>query len=119
MAGLRALVAIGLALAAGLALGFIDSRPGYDATGITAVGLAIAAFAAVIVDGSGRPLRVAMLAVLAGIWIPIIEVAPPGTYGPFAALVFAAAGAIVGMLLLRGVRPGPADTGPSDGTGGG
>ena len=97
MAGTRALLAIALALAAGLALalhrlaaGLRRHRGHRGRAGDRRASLAV------LVDGSARPLRVAMLAVLVGIWIPIIEIAPPGTYGPFVALVFAAAGAVAG-----------------------
>ena len=89
MASVRALIAIVVAIAAGIGLVILDSSPGYDATGITAIGLAIAAFVVVLIDGSGRALRVAMLAVLVGIWIPVLEIAPPGTYAPLLALGFA------------------------------
>jgi hypothetical protein len=105
VAALRALAAIALAIVAGLGLLMLDSGPGYDDTALTAIGLALAAFAVVLIDGSGRVLRVATLAVLVGIWIPVLEIAPPGTYGPLLALAFAAAGAIAGMLVLRSVWP--------------
>lgn len=105
MAVLRALAAMVLAVVAGLGLLILDSGPDFDDTAITAIGLALAAFAAVLIDGSGRVLRVATLAVLVGIWIPVLEIAPEGTYGPLLALAFAAAGAIAGMLVLRSVKP--------------
>lgn len=96
MAVIRALLAIGLAILFGLGLTVLDTSPGYDATGITAAGLAIASFVVVLIEGSGRVLRVAMLAVLVGIWIPVLEIAIAGTFAPLAALAFAAGGAIAG-----------------------
>ena len=105
MTALRALLAAIVAIVAGLLIAVLDSQPGFDDTGVTAVGLAIAAFVAVMIDGSGRPLRVAMLAVMVGIWIPIIEIAPPGTFAPLLALVFAAAGAALGLVAIRAVAP--------------
>lgn len=105
MAALRALAAIALAIVAGLGLLILDSGPDFDDTAIIAIGLAVAAFVVVLIDGSGRVLRVATLAVLVGIWIPVLEIAPVGTYGPLLALAFAAAGAIAGMLVLRSVWP--------------
>lgn len=113
MTAIRALLAIAVAIVAGLAVTFLDSSPDFDDTGVTAVGLAIAAFFVVLIDGSGRVLRVAMLAVLVGIWIPVLEITPPGTYGPLLALVFAAAGAVAGMFLLRSVRRPPGEAPPA------
>jgi hypothetical protein len=115
---IRSLLAIGLAILAGLALTVLDTSAGYDDTGITAVGLAIASFVVVLIDGSGRVLRVAMLAVLVGIWIPLVEIASLDSFGPFAALGFAAAGALVAMLVIRGIRGGRADPESPDHTDG-
>jgi hypothetical protein len=103
----RALVAIAMAIIAGIGVTIVDASTGWDSTGITAGALAIAGFVVVLVEGSGRVLRVAMLAVLVGIWIPVLEITPAGVYGPLLALVFAAAGAIAGMLVIRAVRRSP------------
>ena len=105
MAALRTVLAAAFATISGLLLAVLDSQPGFDDTAITAVGLAGAAFVAVLIDGSGHPLRVATMAALVGIWIPLVEIAPPGTFGPLLALVFAAAGAAVGLVALRILRP--------------
>lgn len=100
------LLSIAVAVLAGLGIAFMDARPGYDDTGVTAAALAIAAGVAVLIEGSGRVLRVAALAVLVGIWIPTFEIAAPGTYGPLLAFVFSAAGAFVGWVIVRGLtRP--------------
>jgi hypothetical protein len=105
MAALRTVLAVAFATISGLLLAVLDSQPGFDDTAITAIGLAVAAFVAVLIDGSGHPLRVATMAALVGIWIPLVEIAPPGTFGPLLALVFAAAGAAVGLVTLRTLRP--------------
>ncbi len=110
MAGNRVFVgpvlSIVVAVVAGIALAYLDSQPGYDATGVTAAGLAIAALVAVLIEGSGRFVRVAALAVLVGIWIPIIEIAAPGTYGSLLSFVFSAVGAFIGWVIVRGLaRP--------------
>ncbi len=104
LVGAVALAAI-VAIVAGLLIAVLDSHPLFDATGVTAFGLAIAGFVAVLIDGSGRPLRVAMLAVMVGIWIPLVEIAPSGAFAPLLALVFAAGGAALGMVALRVMRP--------------
>ena len=86
-------------------LASIESRPGFDDTGVMAVALAFTAFVVVLVDGSARGLRAAMLAVLVGIWIPVFELSS-GSSGPLLALAFAAAGAGVGLVALRSGRGG-------------
>lgn len=107
MSLVRALVAIVAAMAAGLGLAFVDTSANFDDTGIAALGLVLAAFLVVLIDGSGQVLRVAMLAVLVGIWIPVLEIATPGQFGPLLALVFSAVGATGGLLLIRllGAKP--------------
>ena len=95
-----------LAIVAGIGIAMIDNQPGYDDTGVTAAGLAIAALVAVLIEGSGRVLRVAAIAVLVGIWIPIFEIAAPGTYGSLLSFVFSAVGAFIGWVIVRGLaRP--------------
>jgi hypothetical protein len=96
-------IAIVVAIGAGLGLAFLDSQPGYDSTGITAVGLAISALIAVMIEGSGRVLRVAALAVLVGIWIPIVEFASPGSSGSLLSFVFSTVGAFIGWVIVRGL----------------
>jgi hypothetical protein len=105
------LLSIVVAIGAGIGIASIDSRPGWDDTGVTAAMLAIAALVAVLIEGSGRVLRVAAIAVLVGIWIPILEIAAPGTYGSLLAFVFSAVGAFIGWVIVRGLaRPTPDDT---------
>jgi hypothetical protein len=101
MARLRAPIAFGFALVAGLVLMFMDMRPAFDDTGITVVGLLAASFAAVVIDGSADLRRALALALLVGVWIPIVEIALPGTFGPVIALVIAAAGALAGLVVAR------------------
>ena len=100
-----------VAVVAGIGIAYVDTRPGWDSTGITAGLLALAALIAVLIDGSGRAVRVAAIAVLVGIWIPILEVAAPGANGPLLAFVFSGVGAFVGWVIVRGIAKPPA--GPS------
>ncbi|MEA2675442.1 MAG: hypothetical protein QOI92_2634 [Chloroflexota bacterium] len=102
-----------VAVVAGIAIAYVDSRPGWDSTGITAGLLAVAALIAVLIEGSGRAVRVAAIAVLVGIWIPIFEVAAPGTSGTLLAFVFSAVGAFVGWVIVRGVAKPPTEDGPA------
>jgi hypothetical protein len=102
------LLALVVAIGSGVAIAYMDSRPGYDDTGVTAGALAIAALIAVLLEGSGRALRAAAIAVLVGIWIPVFEIAAPGTYGSLLALVFSTVGAFMGWVVVRGLaRPVP------------
>jgi hypothetical protein len=100
------ILALVVAVVAGIGIAVIDSRPGWDDTGITAALLAIAALVAVLIEGSGRVVRVAALAVLVAIWIPILEIAAPGAYGSLLAFVFSGVGAFIGWVVVRGLtRP--------------
>ena len=96
----RELVAIPLAIGAGLAIAVLDSRPGWDDTGITAVLLVAAAFASTVLAGR-RPW---LWAVLVGGWIPMLEIPSSGQPGSAVALLFSAAGALAGYALARLAR---------------
>jgi hypothetical protein len=101
------LLSIVIAIVAGIAIAYVDSRPGWDDTGITAAALAIAALIAVLIEGSGRPVRAAAIAVLVGIWVPILEIAAPGSNGPLLAFVFSGVGAFIGWVIVRGLTRRP------------
>jgi hypothetical protein len=107
MALLRPRLALGFALVAGLALVFMDSRPSFDDTGVLVAGLVAASFAAVVLDGTTDLRRGLGLALLVGIWIPIFEMALPGTFGAVVALALAALGAGAGLLVTRAMTPAP------------
>ena len=96
----RNLIAGALALIGGLAIAYMDSRPGYDDTGVTAVLLLSVAAIAAAIGGT----RLWLWAILVGAWTPIIEIGSGGSTGSLLALVFAAAGAAVGYLATRSVR---------------
>jgi len=88
-----------LALAAGaigLTLGYLDSRPSWDDTGITA---ALLLFSSAMAAGlSGR--RPWLWALLTGIWIPIFEVWGGAGVASLLALLVSTVGALVGYLLV-------------------
>ena len=96
----RSLIAAALAVIGGLAIAYLDSRPGYDDTGITAVLLISVAAAAAAISGTGPWLW----AVLVGAWTPLIEIASGGSTGSLLALVLAGLGAAVGFLARRATR---------------
>lgn len=103
------LLSIVVSVLAGIGLAVFEGEPGND-TGVTAVGLALAALVAVLLDGSGRLLRAAAIAVLVAIWIPILEIAVPGSYGPAIPFALSAIGAVIGWVLVRGLARLPGDT---------
>lgn len=79
-------------------IAWIDSRPGFDDTGVTAVGLALAAGVAAYVGG-----RLPWLWALAtGIWVPLLEFTGPAGSASLAALLFSGAGAAAGWFLAGG-----------------
>jgi hypothetical protein len=86
-----------LAVAAGLAIAVLDSRPGWDDSGITAALLALAAF--VVAAVSGR--RPWLWALLVGVWTPLAEMPSSGATGSLLALAIAAIGAFAGFGLVR------------------
>jgi hypothetical protein len=80
------------ALAVGLALGLVDSSPGWDDTGVSAA----AVLAATAAFGFARPPRAWVWALAVGLWIPALGIALRGNYGSLLALVPAMAGAFAG-----------------------
>ena len=80
------------ALAVGLALGLVDSSPGWDDTGVSAA----AVFAATAAFAAARPSRAWLWALAVGLWIPLLGIALRGNDGALLALVPAALGALAG-----------------------
>jgi len=89
---------VGLALALGVAIAFVDNSPGWDSTGITAGALALGAGTAAYL-GRNRPW---LWALLIGLPTPILEIASSGATGSVLGLGFAAVGAAVGWAARRG-----------------
>jgi hypothetical protein len=93
----RLLAGLAIALVAGIAIGYMDSRPGWDDTGITAVLLLIAAGVASAVAGRAPW----VVAIAAGIWVPLFELPGLASGGSLLALVFSSVGAAIGWLIGR------------------
>jgi hypothetical protein len=87
-----------IAIVAGLVIGYLDSRPGWDDTAITAVALALAAGLVTTID----PRRWLLWTAIVGGPIVLLEVPPSGSPAPMAALVFAGVGAAAGWVASRG-----------------
>ncbi|MBA3946902.1 MAG: hypothetical protein H0X37_20360 [Herpetosiphonaceae bacterium] len=88
--GLIGLVLV--ALVAGSLIGWMDTRPTWDDTGIT-VGMIVIAC---LLLGAARPHRAWVWALLVGGWVPALNILFHHNYGSVAALAFAFAGAYVG-----------------------
>ena len=87
------------ALIAGLLIAAMDESPGFDATGITAGLLVIAAFVAAILE----PRWAVVSALLVGLPVPLgaLVAGSPAWPSVLLALVFPAAGAVAGWSLSR------------------
>ena len=88
-----------IAVAFGFVVAGIDSRPGWDDTGVTAGLLVIGAAIAAGLDGR-RPW---LWTLLVGAPLAIIEVPATGSAAALVGLVFAGVGASFGLLVRRAV----------------
>ncbi len=86
-----------LAIGSGVAIAVLDSRPGWDDTGITAVLLMLASFVSAALSGR-RPW---LWALLVGAWVPLVEIPGTGQPSSVGALLFAAIGALAGYGVAR------------------
>ena len=80
------------AIAAGWGIAVVDSRPGWDDTGITAA----AVFGSSLLFGVIRPGRAWLWALAVGLWIPLLGIVRHQNYVTLLALAFAFAGAYAG-----------------------
>lgn len=85
----------------GCAIGYIDSRPTWDDTGITvgAIVLSAALLSAI------APQRALFVALAVGLPVVVLNVLASGSYASLAALVAAGVGAVVGYGLRRAAPP--------------
>jgi hypothetical protein len=82
-------------------IGWMDSRPNWDDTGITVFAILIATF----ILGLSSPKRAWAWALAVGIWTPIFELTPHPNYGSLAAIPFAFVGAYAGVLVRKAFSP--------------
>jgi hypothetical protein len=97
----RIVAASVLAVLTGIAIALVDSSPGFDATGISAVGLVAAAFATTAIGGR-RPW---LFALLGGMWVPLVEIVAGGSMASLLAFVFSGIGAALGAAWTSAFRP--------------
>jgi len=89
----RALLVVALGL--GGLITYVDARPGWDDTGVTAAALLIIA----VVLGFLGPSRPWIWALALGIWIPLLGIARTHNYATLLALAVTFAGAYGGMTI--------------------
>jgi hypothetical protein len=86
-----------IAVCVGLLVAYIDSRPNWDDTGVTAGAVLLTCG----VWGALAPERPWLWALAVGIWLPAYEIASTRNFGSLLALIFAFAGAYAGMGVRR------------------
>ncbi len=81
----------------GWLIALVDSRPGWDDTGVTAGALLLASFTIALAAGR-RPW---LWALLVGVWTPLLELSASGQPASLIALAVAGVGAGAGFLSAR------------------
>ena len=94
-------VLLAVALALGGLISYVDSRPGWDDTGVTAVAVLVCCG----VLGFAGPSRPWLWALAVGLWIPMLGILRVHNYGALLALAFAVAGAYAGAGIRGALFP--------------
>lgn len=95
----RRLIVVGIGL--GLLIGYVDSRPWWDDTGVSA-GLLLIGTA---ILGALAPQRPWLWALCVGLWVPLFGIYGSSNYASLIALAVAFVGAYGGMSFRRAVIP--------------
>jgi hypothetical protein len=93
----RFLLLLLLALGVGICIAWLDTRPTWDDTGITAT----VVFGSTLLLGAALPRRAWVWAIAVGIWIPVFNVALQGNVGAVVSIVIAFAGSYAGVFLRK------------------
>jgi hypothetical protein len=88
---------LAVSLSVGLILAWVDSRPNWDDTGITATML----FGASACLGFSMPRFAWLWAILLGIWIPMVNIILHQNFGSSIALVITFTGAFAGVFVHK------------------
>ena len=91
------LIVLVLAIAAGLAIAWIDSRPNWDDAGISVLMVLTAA----TLCGFLSPQRPWLMALAVSIWIPLLSIVSPNNFGAMLALIPGFIGAYFGSFVRR------------------
>jgi hypothetical protein len=94
-------VLLPIAMGLGLIIAYVDSRPNWDDTGLTALAL----FACSGLCGVLEPNRPWLWALAIGLWIPLLGIASARNYGSLLAIPFAFTGAYFGIAVRKMFRP--------------
>lgn len=95
------LALLAIAILIGIAIGVVDTRPGWDSTGITAISMVLAT-AAVAGVGRSRPW---LWALAVGVPVVLVEIAATSDPTMVVILGFPAAGAAIGWAIRRSLVP--------------
>ena len=87
-------------------LAWIDTRPGFDDSGVLAGLLVLGGVASVLLAGRVSLARASVLGIVVGGPTPLVEIANGGQTASLVAIVFALGAAIVTSLVLRAPRDG-------------
>jgi hypothetical protein len=104
----RTLILVAIATLVGVAISYVDSRPTWDDTGVTAAALSLAAFLIAAVAGRWPWLW----ALLVGGWTPVAAIVAGRDPSAALALAFAFLGALAGYGVARlgeSMRPTTSD----------
>jgi hypothetical protein len=89
------------AIGLGLLIAYVDSRPNWDDTGVTAAAILVSC----AVLSAASPDRPWLWALAVGVWVPIAAISLTRNYGALLALLVAFAGAYAGMAFRKILKP--------------
>jgi hypothetical protein len=101
---MKTVILLAVALAMGGLITYVDTRPTWDDTGVTACAILLACGAL----GFAGPRRPWLWALAVGTWIPLLGILRSGNAGTLLALVVAFAGAYGGMTVRKAIPRAPA-----------
>lgn len=96
-----AALTIAAALAAGALIAYVDTRPHWDDTGVTAGLLLLSALTLAF----ARPRLWIAIALAVGVWIPLVEISQSHNAGSLIALAIAFIGALCGLGIRSLIEP--------------
>jgi hypothetical protein len=90
-------ILLAAAIVIGVSIGWIDSRPNWDDTGISVIMVLVVS----ALFGFTMPSRAWVWAIAVGIWIPLFNVVLSNNYGSIIALAIAFAGSFIGAFIRK------------------